>query len=882
MAENKGIIDGKNIDDINERLGIEGEVDTSAEAIAVTSGDIDVDEYIEQTISGETPEEIKENKKKAKEKILVTAGIGKNVIKKSIDTVMHESMMPYSEHVILDRALPRVEDGLKPVQRRILYTMLELGITPDKPYRKSARIVGDCLGKYHPHGDRSVYDAMVRMAQPYNMRETLVDGHGNFGSIDGDSAAAMRYTEARMTPLAMELLRDLEKDTVTWNLNFDDTMKEPGILPSRFPNILVNGASGIAVGLATNIPTHNLGEAISGVIAYIENPDISLKEMMKIIKGPDFPTGGFIIVGDELTNAYENGRGKLILRAKINIENGEYEKKNIVIKELPYQVNKATLLQRILELRESKKDLLSGIAEICDESDRNGMRAVIRIKKDADPEAILNVLFKYSDLQVTFGVNMVAIADGRPQQMGLLDIIAYYTDYQRDVVLRRTKYDYNAAKEREHILDGLVIAVRNIDEVISIIKKSASPSEAKTKLRERFSLSDRQAQAILDMRLARLTNLEIFKLEKELEEVKALIIQLSSIIGSKKLQFETVKNEMLEIKRKYKSERASVIISGLDDYFVTSDNDSKPTDDVVIGVSVNGNIKSMPLKHFSMATRSFSEKTSYSDIYSVLFQTTTDKTVLGFSNLGNAFKIDVSSIPDGKWREKGTPLNEVSKDAAPNERLVAIFELTDTIPNGDLLFFTKAGMIKKTSWKDYSVIKSFYQAGKFKDEDEVIAVQNDLPDTTILFVTKKGMTLNAEKTDIPVQGRISGGVKGINLYDGDSVVLATQVKKKDVVALISDKGFAKRVDVSEIEVMARYRKGVKIFDFKGDNGKKLVYAAVEDSLSRDVIFEDKDNLYTCYCTADFAKENRTTKGKSLSKSKAGLNIINAFKYNNSI
>ena len=464
-----------------------------------------------------------EESEEEKSSIIDGTGFGKNVIQKDIDVVLSESMIPYSEHVILERALPRVEDGLKPVQRRILYTLFELDITPDKDYKKSARIVGECLGKFHPHGDSSVYDAMVRMAQDFNMREVLVDGHGNYGSVDGDGAAAMRYTEARMAPLALEVLRDLDKNTVDWTLNFDDSLQEPVTLPCRFPNILVNGANGIAIGLATNIPTHNLGEVISGAIAMIDNRDITLEEMMKIIPGPDFPTGGYIIAGDELKTAYETGKGKIILRGKVHVEGKTGEKKNIVITELPYQVNKAKLLQRILEVRDNKKYDLSCITEILDESDRSGTRAVVRVKKDADVNKVIDILFKETDLQVSYGINMVAIADGRPQLMGLLDILAYYIDYQRDVVYRRTKYDLDIAKEREHILLGLIIAVKNIDEVVKIIKSSEDTADAKRRLIARFDLSERQAQAILDMRLARLTSLEIYKLEQELKEVQALI-----------------------------------------------------------------------------------------------------------------------------------------------------------------------------------------------------------------------------------------------------------------------------------------------------------------------------------------------------------------------
>ena len=436
-----------------------------------------------------------------------------------LEKVLHSSMLPYAEFVILDRALPRVEDGLKPVQRRILYTMNEMGLTPDKPHKKSARIVGDCMGKYHPHGDSSVYDAMVRMAQTFNMGKTLVNGHGNFGSVDGDPAAAMRYTEARLEALALELLRDIDKETVSFSLNFDDSLKEPDVLPGRFPNLLVNGSSGIAVGLATNIPTHNLEEVINGVVAYIDNPAISLEEMMQYIPSPDFPTGG-IIIANELIQAYKTGRGKISIRAKIAIEKTDSGKINLVITELPYQVNKAQLLQKIAILREEKKDELANIYDIADESDRQGMRAVIRLKKEANIDAILKVLYKYTDLEVTFGINMVVIAEGKPQQLGLMEIIRHYVKYQQQIVLKRTLFDLKQAEQRCHILEGLIIAVQNIDEVIAIIKKAESTSDAREKLMERFSISVEQAQAILDLRLARLTKLEIFKLEQELKELK--------------------------------------------------------------------------------------------------------------------------------------------------------------------------------------------------------------------------------------------------------------------------------------------------------------------------------------------------------------------------
>ena len=446
------------------------------------------------------------------------------ILTSTLEEVLHNSMIPYAEYVIMDRALPRVEDGLKPVQRRILYSMFDQGITPDKDYKKSAKVVGDVLGKYHPHGDTSVYDAVVRLAQPFNMRMPLVDGHGNFGSVDGDGAAAMRYTEVKLQDLSLELLTDLDKDTVNWSLNFDDTLKEPDTLPGRFPNLLVNGATGIAVGLATNIPTHNLAEVIDGVVAYLDNPKIKLEDMMQIVKGPDFPTGGYIIAGDELKTAYETGKGKIQIRAKINIEDADNGKKNIVISEIPYQVNKAQLLQKIADLKEDPKgkDVLGGISEIADESDRSGMRAVVKLRKDVNPQPIIEFLLKNTQLQCSYGINMVAIAGGKPKLMGLIEIIKYYVDYQISVVLRRAKFDLSKAKERAHILEGLIVAVTNIDEVIKIIKTSSDTPTAKQELKKAFDLSDRQAQAILDLRLARITKLEVDNLKNELADLKNL------------------------------------------------------------------------------------------------------------------------------------------------------------------------------------------------------------------------------------------------------------------------------------------------------------------------------------------------------------------------
>ena len=844
---------------------------------------LNIDELIDgamsdDLISGATEEEKKKNKKKLKEQLLISAGIGKNVINKNLDVVMHESMLPYSEHVILDRALPRVEDGLKPVQRRILYTMHEQNLTPDKPHKKSAKVVGDCLGKYHPHGDTSVYDAMVRLAQDFNLRAPLLDGHGNFGSVDGDSAAAMRYTEIRMAPLALEMLRDLDKNTIPWQYNYDDSLQEPVLLPSRFPNLLVNGASGIAVGLATNIPPHNLAETISGAIAYIDNPQISLDEMMKIIKAPDFPTGGYIVGGEELRQAYETGKGKILIRSKVHIENDTGDKKNIVITEIPYQVNKAKLEQKILELKESKKDLLSGINDIVDESDKHGNRIVIKLKKDVDYNKILKVLFKYSDLQVSFGINMVAIADGRPQQMGLLDILAYYVNFQREVIYKRTKFDLDAAKERQHILQGLIIAVRNIDEVVKIIKTSENVTTAKQRLRERFELSEKQAQAILDMRLARLTSLEVFKLEQELLELEKRIDELTKILASKRLQFEIVKNEMGEIRKKFKDSRRSEILSSEEEYVVSSGNASGskgPAENVVLASTEAGTIKCMSARHFAQASKVWNERSGAHEVFTSTLQVLSDKTIVAFSDKGNAYKIDVSSLSDNKFRDKGTALSKIAPSATSDEKIVFMMEQEQNLLSSHLLFFTKDGMVKKTAVSEYALLKSAYQAIKLKEGDSVLSIEFDKPDTTMLFVTKLGMGLNATKDDIPAQGRISAGVKGIALGEGDEVVLACQISKEDNVILVSNKAYAKKVNVNEIDVLARYRKGVKIFDLKGNStsGTQILCAGLEKENTEVVVYTENEE-YQAISSSNVIEDTRSSKGKNLSSQ--NLNIHSAY------
>ncbi len=781
------------------------------------------EEEIEEDVMKENKEEMVTETEKTTSGYYGDGGDG--IIMKELSEVLHDSMIPYTEHVVMDRALPRVEDGLKPVQRRILYSMMELGLTPDKPYRKSARIVGDCMGKYHPHGDSSVYDAMVRLSQDFVLRAPLVDGHGNFGSIDGDSAAAMRYTEARMTPLALELLRDLEKNTVRWSLNFDDTLKEPDVLPGRFPNLLVNGASGIAVGVATNIPPHNLGEVIDGVVAYINNPNITLKEMMKIIKGPDFPTGGELILGDGLKSAYETGKGKITIRAKVGVEqNGD--KQSIIITELPYQVNKALLLQKIAELKEKNKDKLADISEIRDESDRNGMRAVIRLKKDANAKKILGILFQNTNMQVSYAINMVAIAGGKPRLMGLMEIISYYTAFQRDVIVRRTKYDLDLAKDRAHIVEGLLVAIKNIDAVIKIIKTSANVTEAKQRLREKFKLSERQAQAILDMRLARLVNLEVTKLQAELKELKEKIKNYEAILASKKLQLDVVKTEILEIKKKFNTPRRSVEGKDNGEIILKKMEEVEDTKDYLLLLSAGKTVKKVNMTNYVKTNKAVSDGSTLFDVITSKVKVKANDPVLIITEKGNCLKMNVSQIPECKWKDKGFTLKQLDKNVDVMESPVGILPVSAS----ELIFITKQGIIKRMSGNDAIITKSYYQVMKVADDDKIISCEVDEKGRSILMLTKHGFSVNFEKSEVPVQGRVSGGVKGINLEDKDEVVFAGQ-NKFDSVLIVTDNGFVKRLSINEIPMCARYRKGVKYINLAKN---KVIYVGAGEKVAVDL------------------------------------------------
>ena len=785
------------------------------------------------------------------------------ILDTSMEDVMHNSMMPYAEHVILDRALPRVEDGLKPVQRRILYTMMELGTTPDKPHRKCARIVGDCLGKYHPHGDSSVYGALVHMAQDFSMRGPLVDGHGNFGSIDGDSAAAMRYTEARMAPLALQLLRDLEKDTVPWRLNFDDTLKEPDMLPARFPNLLVNGANGIAVGLATNIPPHNLAESVQAVIAQMENPDITLDELMQILPGPDFPTGGILIRNDELKKSYETGRGKLTLRARVSVEEGTAGRSLIVISEVPYQVNKAAMLEKIQKLREEKKAALGGIYDIRDESDRSGMRAVIELKRDTDPRKVLAYLYKYSDLQVTFGVNMVAIADGKPVQMNLKQMIGYYVDYQKKVVARRTQFELNQARARAHILEGLIIALDNLDEVIALIRASRSPKEAKAALMERFALSDVQAQAILDMRLQRLTNLEIEALRKEYADVLKLITRLEGILKSEKKLMGVIRSEMQEIADQFSDPRRTSFEeeSGAP---CEEPKEAAPAEEAYICYTCGGYLKRLsPALLRRSPLPSAEENQSESPRY--LLKTTTAENLYILTDHGNCYSLQVSKLQEFKPRDRGQLLSGVLADLEENERALLMFTSlpADLEKRPDLIFVTRGGMVKRTAAADYAVRSRKYPAVGLKKDDSLLDVQMLSGEGDLLLISEAGMSIRFPLESVPVQGRTASGVRGIALDAGDSVLWFAQPEEKSELILFSDRGWGKRVPGDQFELQNRAGKGVRCFPFNknGSNGRILagIYMTDQDSACRILITQARSPA-TLIDREEILLQNRQGKG----------------------
>ena len=790
-----------------------------------------------------------------------TPVIEENIVSVPMEEVMHMSMIPYAEHVIMDRAIPRVEDGMKPVQRRILFTMNELGITPDTPYRKCARIVGDCLGKYHPHGDSSVYDALVRLAQDFSMRGTLVDGHGNFGSVDGDSAAAMRYTEARMTPLAMLMLRDIDKDTVPFRLNFDDTLKEPDMLPASFPNLLVNGAGGIAVGLATNIPPHNLRESINAVIAQIDNPDITVDELMQILPAPDFPTGGILLNTPELRAAYETGRGKLLLRAKTHIEDGTAGRKLIVITEIPYQVNKSAMLEKILRLSEEKKAALGCIYDIRDESDRTGMRAVIELRKDADVDKVLAYLFKYSDMQVTFGVNMVAIADGKPRLLSLRRMIRYYIRHRKNVITARTQYELDKAKARAHILEGLMIAVDNLDEVIQLIRKSENPKAAKAGLMERFGLTEIQAQAILDMRLQRLTGLEILALRKEYAELLKTIAELEAILKDEKKLMNVIKKELRAVADQFGDDRRTTIeeVHNVVEALV---KEEKVAEEALVTFSREGYLR----RSWPKAKKAAQTEDGQPDdppVYS--FETDTEHTLFFFTNIGNCYQLNVGALPEmNKPKDRGSLLSGVLAGLENGEEPVylmcATAEELNSLP--DLLFVTSRGQLKRSAASEYAVKRSKFGALNLREGDSLHAVLSLDASADVLMISETGMCIRFHADQVPAMGRVSGGVKGMTLDPSDRILWVGQPAAADQLLLFTERGFGKRVPYTDYEPQARGGKGVKTFYYQksGSNGTRIAGVALITAPGQTVVIHQKTSQPTQLSADEVILQSKQDRG----------------------
>ncbi|HHT07234.1 MAG TPA: DNA topoisomerase 4 subunit A [Clostridiales bacterium] len=784
------------------------------------------------------------------------------VIQSSLEEVLAGSMMPYAEHVIMERALPRVEDGLKPVQRRILYAMHELSLSPDKPHRKCARIVGDCLGKYHPHGETSVYDALVRMAQPFSMRGMLVDGHGNFGSIDGDTAAAMRYTEARMSPLALEMLRDLQKDTVPHRLNFDDTIKEPDLLPARYPNMLVNGASGIAVGLATNIPPHNLRETIDAAIHLMENPDATLDDLMALMPAPDFPTGGILLDTKEIRAAYETGRGKLTLRAKVDIEPGKSGRHLLCITEVPYQVNKAQMLEKILRLSEEKKAALGGIYDIRDESDRTGLRAVIELKRDVDPQAVLALLYRYSDLQVTFGVNMVAIAEGKPVLMGLIEALTHYIKHQKNVVTKRTQYDLEQAKHRLHILDGLITAVDNLDEIIALIRASKNAKEAKERLMARFDFTDIQAQAILDLRLQRLTGLEILTLREEHAATVNLIAKLEAILKHERKLIAVIKEELLDIAKKYGDDRRTQIIKQDEEEAALIQATEVPApEETIVVITRGGQLRRMHRRVFDKLElpSTQNEQNWY------VFNAMTDQTLLFFTQIGNCYQVPVAQIEESfRPRDRGTVLAGVLNGLEDGEDCVSVILMpnNDLLNEPDLFFFTKRGMVKRSLFSEYAVRRSKVAAIGLAKNDSVIGVTTLKSQDDIYCLSKSGMLIRFAVDEVSATGRVTRGVIGMRLAPKDRLIAAGGIQNSDMLLLISERGYMKRVPGNMIDSQRRAGKGVHSFYFnKNGNNGTYIAASFTSDLPRSFTVLTTQGQAVPFNTEDIALQKLNERGK---------------------
>jgi DNA gyrase subunit A len=745
---------------------------------------------------------------------------------RDIGSEMRESFMDYAMSIIVSRALPDVRDGMKPVHRRILYAMSELGMSPDKPHKKSARIVGEVIGKYHPHGDSAVYETMVRMAQDFSLRYMLVDGHGNFGSIDGDMAAAMRYTEARLSKIAMELLRDINKETIDFVPNYDGEEQEPAVLPSRFPNLLVNGVSGIAVGMATNIPPHNLGEVIDGLQHLIEFPDATPMDLMTFIKGPDFPTGGYIIGREGIRNAYNTGRGTVTMRAKVDIED-QNGKARIIVHELPYQVNKARLIQNIAELVREKR--IDGITDLRDESDRNGMRIVIELRRDVNPNVVLNNLYKHTAMQSNFGINMLALVNNQPQVLNLKDALYHYLEHQKVVIRRRTEFDLRKAEARAHILEGLRIALDNLDRVIALIRGSRTTEEARTGLIEQFGLSLEQAQAILDMRLQRLTGLEREKIEEEYQELMKKIAEYKAILADEQLILAIISEELKEIREKFNDERRSEITVGEESIL---DEDLIPQEDVIITISHTGYIKRLPVHTYRAQKRGgkgvIGMDTKESDFVEHLFVTNTHHYLMFFTDKGKAYRLKAYEIPDLSRTARGTPIINLIQ-IEQGETISAVIPVEDFNSDQNLFFSTQLGIVKKTPLEDYSNIRKVgLIAIGLREDDKLIGVRLTDGNKEIVIGTKDGMSIRFSEQDVRPMGRSATGVKGIQLSDDDAVIDMDIIDPASSVLIVTSKGYGKRTPVDDYRIQTRGGKGIKTLNITAKNGPVVGLKVVEE------------------------------------------------------
>ncbi|MEK5040615.1 DNA gyrase subunit A [Sporosarcina sp. FSL K6-3457] len=740
---------------------------------------------------------------------------------------MKTSFLDYAMSVIVSRALPDVRDGLKPVHRRILYAMQDLGNTADKPHKKSARIVGDVIGKYHPHGDSAVYETMVRMAQDFNYRYMLVDGHGNFGSVDGDGAAAMRYTESRMSRIAMELLRDINKDTVDYQNNYDEQEREPVVLPSRYPNLLVNGTTGIAVGMATNIPPHHLGETIDAVIALADNPAITTEELMEIIPGPDFPTGGIILGRSGIRRAYETGKGSVIIRGKVEIEQKSNGRETIIVSEIPFQVNKARLIEKIAELVRDKK--IDGITYLADESDRTGMRIVIEVRRDANANVLLNNLYKQTALQSSFGINMLALVDGQPKVLALKEILYHYLEHQKVVIRRRTQYDLKKAEDRAHILEGLRIALDNIDRIIALIRGSKTADEAKSGLMEQFDLSERQAQAILDMRLQRLTGLERDKIESEYEALQLLMTELRAILSDELKLLGIIREELLEVKTRFEDKRRTEITLGGAE--MIEDEDLIPVENSVLTLTHNGYIKRLPANTYRSQRRGGrgiqGMGTNDDDFVEHLLNTSTHDTILFFTSRGRVFRTKGYQVPEFSRTAKGLPIINllgVDKD----EKVTAMIPVAEFKEDEYLFFATRDGIVKRTPVTEFANIRSNgLIALTLRGDDELIGVKMTGGEDNIAIGTKDGMLIKFNEVDIRSMGRVAGGVRGIRLREGDITIGMDIVHEGDEILVVTEKGFGKRTPEDEYRIQTRGGYGLKTLNVTDRNGKLVAMKTVD-------------------------------------------------------